>query len=201
MIQARNCRVTSLTCVSGKVLKTIIKNGTPLYLKDYLIGSNQQFLHRKIMSQSISISGHVKLTDKQEQVRERMWTFKEPLERCPRLPNSLLSMKSKHCRRPKPAKTLNKIWTQHSSLQSANWIMKINSSLQSAQSYWSPDTGDQKLLGTQTTGLQLLHSVPVQSKVHTNPRSPSCRTILILKPNRLNLPSLVSSCSTSFHIP
>lgn len=61
MIQARNCRVTSLTCVSGKVLKTIIKNGTPLYPKDYLIGSNQQFLHRKIMSQSISISGHVKL--------------------------------------------------------------------------------------------------------------------------------------------
>lgn len=61
VIQARNCRVTSLTCVSGKVLKTIIKNGTPLYPKDYLIGSNQQFLHRKIMSQSISISGHVKL--------------------------------------------------------------------------------------------------------------------------------------------
>lgn len=61
VIQARNCRATSLTCVSGKVLKTIIKNGTPLYLKDYLIGSNQQFLHRKIMSQSISISGHVKL--------------------------------------------------------------------------------------------------------------------------------------------
>lgn len=129
MIQARNCRVTSLTCVSGKVLKTIIKNGTPLYPKDYLIGSNQQLLHRKIMSRSISISGHVKLTDRQEQVIEHMWTFKEPLERCQRLPISLLSMKTKHCHRLKPAKTLNKIWNQHSSLQSANWIMKINSSI------------------------------------------------------------------------
>lgn len=134
MIQARNCRVTSLTCVSGKVLKTIIKNGTPLYLKDYLIGSNQQFLHRKIMSQSISISGHAKLTDKQEQVIEHVRTFKEPLQRCQRVPNSLFSMKSKHCCGSKPAKTLNKIWNQHSALQSANWIMKVNSSTQSAQS-------------------------------------------------------------------
>lgn len=132
MIQARNCRVTNLTCVSGKVLKTIIKNGTPLYLKDYLIGSNQQFLHRKIMSQSISISGHVKLTDKHEQVIEHKQTFKEPLERCQRLLNRLLSMKSKYCHRSKPAKILNKIWNQHSSRQSANWIMKINSSIQTA---------------------------------------------------------------------
>lgn len=132
MIQARNCSVTSFTCVSGKVLKTIIKNGTPLYPKDYLIGSNQQFLHRKIMSQSISISAHVKLTDKQEQVIEYMWTFKEPLERCQRFPNSLLPMGSKHCHRSKPAKTQSKIWNQHSSLQSANCIMKINSSMQTA---------------------------------------------------------------------
>lgn len=34
------------------------------------------------MSRSISISGHVKLTDRQEQVVEHTWTFKEPLERC-----------------------------------------------------------------------------------------------------------------------
>lgn len=48
--QTRNYRVTSLTCVSGKLLNRVIKNRTLLYLKDYLIGSNQQFLQRQIMS-------------------------------------------------------------------------------------------------------------------------------------------------------
>ena len=49
------------------------------------------------MSSSISISEHVKLTDKQEQVIKYMRTFKEPLEGCQRILNRLLFGKSKHC--------------------------------------------------------------------------------------------------------